>query len=581
MPPGMGNWDNSCYQNSVVQGLASLRPLQMFLASALLNFRGLLDDSTNSTLHETIGKLNDPENNGKMLWMPAKLKAMSTWQQQDAQEYFSKILDEVDKELLKVSRRRSVLPGLKEDGGVAEGQHDAESTTTLHNPMEGFLAQRVACTRCGHSEGLSMIPFNCLTVPLGKDWAYDIRDCLDEYTKLEVIEGVECAKCTLHRTIDQLETIKSRLSTDSAMNETLRQSISARLRAAEDALLAEDFTDKTLKNTCQISKNNWTCTTKSRQAVVGRAPKSLVIHVNRSVFNEMTGAQMKNYADVSFPSTLDLRPWCLGRPIEDIVDGKAEPKEAWSMDPNQSMLTHPNSELLPSSSPYELRAVVTHFGRHENGHYICYRKHASMVADDDEKQQPQERWWRLSDEDVYPVSEGDVLNQGGVFMLFYEQVPTSQAHNDEEVLQVAASIPLPAEVEEVELAELFEEPEAAEIERIAVPTEADTAIAAAKSKSRAALMDELRMVLPRPNAETELDTKGIGETATQPNVSTAADLEVEDSSTDQEEDGTAQDTAPYSVPSPAMRVRMRTSGLGNSLHSDDTLASPMRLASAF
>ncbi len=25
---------------------------------------------------------------------------------------------------------------------------------------------------------------------------------------------------------------------------------------------------------------------------------------------------------------------------------------------------------------YELRAVVTHQGRHENGHFICYRKHA-------------------------------------------------------------------------------------------------------------------------------------------------------------------------------------------------------------
>ncbi|KAF2103877.1 cysteine proteinase, partial [Rhizodiscina lignyota] len=423
-PPGMGNWDNSCYQNSVVQGLASLKPLQVFLTSALSSYGGLLEESTNSTLHETIQKLNDPENNGRMLWMPAKLKSMSSWQQQDAQEYFSKILDEVDKELLKVSKCRSDLPGFNGENGLPQDQNDARAAGHLHNPLEGFLAQRVACTQCGYSEGLSMIPFNCLTVPLGREWAYDIRDCLDEYTKLEAIEGVECAKCTLLRTVSQLEAMLERLSTTPAMNEPLRQSISARLQATKDALESEDFTDKTLSNTCQISKKNWMSTTKSRQAVIARAPKSLVIHVNRSVFNEMTGAQMKNYADVSFPSNFDLGPWCLGRPTEEPGDQQKNNRESWSTDPKQSMLPSSDSEQIPVSLPYELRAVVTHFGRHENGHYICYRKHPSKVVGQaaEKELEPRERWWRLSDEDVSPASEGDVLQQGGVFMLFYEQV---------------------------------------------------------------------------------------------------------------------------------------------------------------
>src|SRR5436190_20160575 len=44
LPPGLGNWDNSCYQNSVIQGLASLRSLRTCLEnnSQELGHRGLL-----------------------------------------------------------------------------------------------------------------------------------------------------------------------------------------------------------------------------------------------------------------------------------------------------------------------------------------------------------------------------------------------------------------------------------------------------------------------------------------------------------------------------------------------------------
>ena len=78
---------------------------------------------------------------------------------------------------------------------------------------------------------------------------------------------------------------------------------------------------------------------------------------------------------------------------------------------------------IPNDSPsyapntlYALRALVTHYGRHENGHYIAYRQ-GSISTEDDECP-----WWRLSDDDVSMIHEDDVMNQGGVFMLFYERL---------------------------------------------------------------------------------------------------------------------------------------------------------------
>lgn len=445
-PPGLGNWDNSCYQNSVIQGLASLHSLNDFLAKATSEYNVLLRDSAVGALQDTVTKLNNPANHGQRLWTPVKLKSMNSWQQQDAQEYFSKILEEADKEILRASRLRGRTSGLESVqeiaaagdltsiGAANSSEEETAKDRTLRNPLEGLLAQRVGCIRCGQSEGLSMIPFNCLTVPLGRDYTYDIRNCLDEYTKLELIEGVECAKCTLNKTEEHLRRLLESATTGgSPMPDALLDSIRGRLATVQHALDEEDFEEKTLVKKCQILKRNWVSTTKSRQAVVARAPTSLVMHVNRSVFDEYSGTQRKNYADVRFPQTLDLGPWCLGASQQPEVETLEEATEQWNIDPRRSMLGGENSLL---HLPYELRAVITHYGHHENGHYICYRKHPykapssetlgsrdeDMAASEEGKAVPSGRWWCMSDDDVSQVTEEDVLRQGGVFMLFYERM---------------------------------------------------------------------------------------------------------------------------------------------------------------
>jgi len=447
-PPGLGNWDNSCYQNSVLQGLSAMESLRPYLATFSTN-NALPTDSTSSSLQEIVQKLNSPSNNGSHIWTPAKLKSMSSWQQQDAQEYYSKIVDDLEKEASKVFGAAAVKPGLENAEKKEEDLDKQLAAPPFSVPLEGLLAQRVACTRCGFSEGLSMIPFNCLTVPLGSNYEYDLSECLDEYTHIEAIAEVECAKCTLLRTKTELNRLLGNASTES--NDTasqgkkvlqlppaLRENVEQRLRAATNALDSDDFSDKTLKEACQISKKARASSTKTRQAVIGRAPRSLVIHVNRSVFDEMTGDQKKNYAAVRYPRVLDLGKWMLGsRKTASHTDSAAQTAIA---DASESMLSDRSQR---DQCLYRLKAVITHYGRHENGHYIAYRQHPPASHASDESEEPEDLqptgdgklpWWRLSDEDVSSVRDEDVLQQGGVFMLFYEReesstsAPASQPH---------------------------------------------------------------------------------------------------------------------------------------------------------
>ena len=460
--PGLGNWDNSCYQNSVLQGLAALESLNAFLNEPAPSD---VSQPTKTALKELVAKLNDPENVGKTFWTPADLKSMSSWQQQDAQEYFSKVSDELEKDALKVAKakprklgleglsiiERAETPSCSSDGIATPKSSEADSlrranvgqlpeelkSLIVRNPLEGQLAQRVGCQQCGYVEGLSLVPFNCLTVPLGRQWMYDIRTCLDEYTALEPINGVECTKCTLLRAKQQMEQILCQLhpklgdpvTSSEDTSRTLLDPLQQRLKLVNRALGEEDFSDQALKK-CQLPARSRVSTTKSRQAVVARAPRCLVIHVNRSNFDELTGVQSKNTASVRFPQQLDLAPWCLGQGPGS--DDRNDDVEQWNVDPSKSMLSDSEDlDNLDSGKKYELRAVVTHYGRHENGHYICYRKAPYTIKKDhDEADESHGSWWRLSDDDVDEVSEETVLAQGGVFMLFYEQMACVPAPNE-------------------------------------------------------------------------------------------------------------------------------------------------------
>jgi len=490
-PAGLGNISNSCYQNSVLQGLASLRPLRAYLASVDRQATTDKTAGTVSTLRELVADLNNPSNNGKTLWTPSALKSMSTWQQQDAQEYFSKLLDEVDREMARLlapvrkpagyefepvqpsagsssSKDDAAASQHSDDSGYQSAAHSSSSSRSeprrrppLRNPLEGLQAQRVACTACGHAEGLSMIPFNCLTLNLGTDGSeHDLYERLDSYTRVEYIPGVECAKCTLlkyRKLVGKLVAgAEAKGTTEAQWPEPF-----GRLRAIDEALEEDEFDDGTLREKCKIRPEHKVASTKTKQAVIARPPQSLVVHMNRSVFDEKTGRMWKNLAAVRFPTVLDLGPWCLGSARAPAGRGDEEEEgEQWLLDPEVSMVAGARGESKISGPIFELRAVITHYGRHENGHYVCYRRHGrrkqdgkgveekpAQLAGDEEgvedvdgvagregsedlkevveqegEEEEETQWWRLSDQDVYRVDEEEILAQSGVFMLFYDCV---------------------------------------------------------------------------------------------------------------------------------------------------------------
>ncbi|KAI9649132.1 ubiquitin-specific protease ubp1 [Ciborinia camelliae] len=421
-PAGLGNWDNSCYQNSILQGLASLDSLPDFLDSFRNNESVRQDGSKPgdtkmaSALEELIATLKDPSNNGRRIWTPATLKNMSSWQQQDAQEYFSGLLGAIDKEY-RATAKLGGVSGLEQiNMSKNVGEQVSHNNALPMNPLTGLTATRVVCTKCGYSEGLKTTPSLCQPLIVGEGWEDDLSQLLHESTKLDFVHGVYCERCTLRKSEHLLSTLMKRLEAEPE-DSLLRINTSERLRAVTEALEDDDFLEKTLKDKCKIPTENWVTVTKSKQDIIARPPKSLAIHFNRSTYGP-DGELSKKTAAIHFPKYLDLGPYCLGSAGRD----EQHIGEEWLLEPYSSMVAGTQQKSRIQGPLYELRAVITHSGRHENGHYICYRKHPVPDSKTDEDGNKRDQWWRLSDDHVVKASEENVLAQGGVFMLFYDQV---------------------------------------------------------------------------------------------------------------------------------------------------------------
>ncbi|KAH7033356.1 uncharacterized protein B0I36DRAFT_348423 [Microdochium trichocladiopsis] len=493
-PPGLTNISQSCFQNSILQGLSTSSFLPDYLEKASSCIAGTSVDGASgptTTLRIFLASLVDPGNNGRSLTAPEALRSLNIWDQQDAQEYFSKLLEGIDNEVKEAAHVLSrhkypdlALPAVRDDtGGSSRRSIDsgyqslsaAPRTATADqlpvNPLEGLEAHRLACVECGFSEGLTLQPSNCLTLNLGHASEYDIFRGLDSHVQVEAIEGVQCPKCTLLKLQRLLKLIVTR-GVDAGLSDEALREPRTRLAAVETALEEDDFEDETLTEKCKITSEHRVRTTKMKQTVFARPPQTLALHMNRSVYSER--ATLKNPAPVRFPSILDLGPWVLGSGGDSLPDPQgsgsddssrspppASDVEYWTCRPKFSIVPGSRGRSKMSGPIYELRAVVIHQGHHSNGHYVCYKKHTGRSAgadqdgaaessvsqpsggtlstastkessalpldddnddDDDAAEGNMTKWWRISDENVWEVEEADVLNQSGVFMLFYDCV---------------------------------------------------------------------------------------------------------------------------------------------------------------
>ncbi|RPB09167.1 cysteine proteinase [Morchella conica CCBAS932] len=440
---GLWNMGNTCYQNSVLQAMASLSHLKPHLMSLSISEE---EDYMNPSgaLASLIATLNALSPSPRA-FTPSPIIVRGTdnsgWiynEQQDAQEYFQKLTGALEKEVSRFLERkkRSATRGLEAIAEIVRGERvqDPESIATLEkeyrSPFEGLFAQRVGCLQCGYVESISLQRFTSLSLSLPPTWTCTLEECLEEFTAIEQIQEVDCDKCTLKSLHKQLLSLAS-----TPLSADVQSQIQARIAALAAAIDDDNFDPKIPG--VKISPRQKVSTTKTKQTMIARAPQVLVLHLNRSQYDVVTGMTGKNHAAVSFPARMDLGrlgvvtrhdvaegSWGLavdparsmsGRvpawflqgsgsgetlvqtPTDEgaDTDGATDTEETEAETENEKEKEDVHQPVAATTTlsvngerlSYDLKSVVAHYGGHHNGHYVCYRKQHGQ-------------WFKISDHDV-------------------------------------------------------------------------------------------------------------------------------------------------------------------------------------
>lgn len=385
------------------------------------------------------------------------------YNQEDAQEFYQLVMGLLEKEYKKVSQQptktdelvktfeekkhiSNLISGCEKLGNLgkvyvpaAQVDPNLENRGNLYyplnlvTPVDGITADRIGCLACGEVGGIrySVSSGLSLNLPARSTYGarYDLNDLIKHWITPEIIDDVNCNRCGLIQTKEFLE---SKL--DSSTSEKVSEQFRSRIYEIDNELKKAHITDEIFE---KLSiKQMIRKTRKSKEIVFSRPPPLLAIHINRSVFDPRTYMIVKNPSTVSFPSNLNLNPYVIepkdinmdarfpfrkSSSASELVSEKADDSRKEKMgsdstDDELESLNHSNvserssfagDEDINPALIYQLKAVICHFGTHNYGHYICYRRLRGS-------------WWRISDESVYVVNESEVLNSQGTFMLFYE-----------------------------------------------------------------------------------------------------------------------------------------------------------------
>ncbi|KAK4514144.1 uncharacterized protein ATC70_006154 [Mucor velutinosus] len=342
------------------------------------------------------------------------------------------------------------------------GGHLRPRRRSPRNPFTGLAASKISCMNCGYTAPIRHHTFDNISLSAPQISTCTLEDCLKTYTKVDFLNDFQCRKCTLVATLESMTQELNALEQGDERATILNIDIGR----IKDAL--QSNIEATLYGVPLVIPQAAPRTTK--QTMFANPPKSLCLHISRSIYHP-SGMIQKNYCQVEFSEYLDLAPYTTNGYLN-----TAEPTASLSSPSPTPVLPHtrtsrtslvylrnmangyrfthhqqdglgvallnnnnnkedrPIQNALPSLSvvpvsraiQYKLCAVIVHYGNHNSGHFVTYRRkklptgHEVRSPLSESKPRPPTKFWRCSDEVIEEVDLETVL-KSEAYMLFYER----------------------------------------------------------------------------------------------------------------------------------------------------------------
>ncbi|KAJ2822348.1 ubiquitin-specific protease ubp1 [Coemansia erecta] len=309
---------------------------------------------------------------------------------------------------------------------VASQSSSMSGRAAPENPLLGMAASRTACVRCGYIEAIRHSTFDNLSLTVPRAHATTIEECLAMYTVIDRLDDFKCRQCSIVATLAQTKHDISKREADLVLLQDRTSKRAKRVGAALETLREQRrVLEEALANNPEADLHGIQLVSpppgvSTRQMMIARPPKILVLHLSRSIYLP-TGGTAKNPARVRLQRFLDISPFTttghISTNASTPISGPAVPVARYSA---ESL-----AEIRRRNCLYRLSAMVFHNGAHDSGHFYAYR--CVKAADDsradlDKIMADSDQWFMISDIRTTEVSLESALDAGNGYLLFYERV---------------------------------------------------------------------------------------------------------------------------------------------------------------
>ncbi|CAL8248533.1 unnamed protein product [Merluccius merluccius] len=431
MVPGLLNLGNTCFMNSLLQGLAACPSFIGWLESFSCRTEGQSsqDKQLSSTLLNLLKALSrDEPGEDHVLDAGCLLDVLrlyrwhiSSFEEQDAHELFHVLTSSLEEERDRLPRVSHLfdMESLEASGlGLTTRTHPPlhpiPNPWKFQHPFHGRLTSNMSCKRCKQQSPVRYDSFESLSLPIPcPQWGRPVSldQCLQHFISSETIKEVDCENCT-----------------------KLQQGSRGKGHVLENQR-----------------------TTFVKQLKLGKLPQCLCIHLQRLTWSN-EGTSIKRQEHVHFTEFLSMDRYKHNASIQRMQRTKCSPIPANTETPedlldkpmhNGTDVNHHNNnkplangscssihqfihspgmrpqlnlshDFSPSEYLFQLTAVLVHHGDMHSGHFITYRRCPAPHP----RGHTSSQWLWVSDDSVRKATLQEALSSNA-YLIFYERVQRS------------------------------------------------------------------------------------------------------------------------------------------------------------